>query len=501
MASRGDRAKARGFGLEEIGQTNSAVIGPNFMMAMFKADAEKASTGPQHLKELAKLGFPKCAELIAPLSCGVKDADAKRQELWSKAAYLYTLEDSPDLGPDGKAKCLYREMNRAMRNDDESLMLWASYIACLFFGGCGQYTASLTPPKMLPAKNQTTYRGFAMDRSLAAKYKRGDEFFWQSFVSTSKQRETSLKFAIDNTAAGQTPFLFTIEVPPYAERGGKACWVYELEDVSAFKGEGEEEVLLLPYSQFKVLEDASEVDGAVHIHIELFHQPLVKQLVTITVWVDQSGFESGSNRELAKHAFHTGKPHFRRQEFPTVLERDWGTFEDYRTLPGAMKGLALFTDPASALDWIKGELVKTPSIHFKLLVSGSQSEAFLKGYQKVAGKTPCEAMVFCGNLDKWKSFWEKSPRVQVKNDVASVKEFLTHTKYDKMDYNDFVTLDKYASETSPDQRIWYPWKRVENGVVYGGAGDASIYANPKNKNNFTQASYCLPDVPMQPFEN
>ena len=43
---------------------------------------------------------------------------------------------------------------------------------------------------------------------------------------------------------------------------------------------GEEEVLLLPYSQFRVLEDAREEEGAVHIHIELVAQPLVKQLVT-----------------------------------------------------------------------------------------------------------------------------------------------------------------------------------------------------------------------------
>ena len=128
--------------------------------------------------------------------------------LWSMAAYLYTLEESGDLDESGNPRCLYREMNLAMRNDDDSLMLWASYIACLFFGGCelglagnglrtgcgravdglcagcglaartensrnvsrcGAYTASLCPDSLLPAAKQTTYRGFAMDKSLAAR--------------------------------------------------------------------------------------------------------------------------------------------------------------------------------------------------------------------------------------------------------------------------------------------------------------------------------------------
>ena len=53
-------------------------------------------------------------------------------------------------------------------------------------------------------------------------------------------------------------------------------------------------------------------------------------------------------------------------------------------------------------------------------------------------------------------------------------------------------------------RVWYPWKRVEGGVVYGGAGSYSLYADYPGNTGYTggwqQGTGALPDVPMAPFE-
>ena len=41
------------------------------------------------------------------------------------------------------------------------------------------------------------------------------------------------------------------------------------------------------------------------VHIKLVGQPLIKQLDILTVWVDQGGFESGSNYKMAKQVAST----------------------------------------------------------------------------------------------------------------------------------------------------------------------------------------------------
>ena len=117
-----------------------------------------------------------------------------------------------DVDANGKGRVLYRELNWALRNDHPSLYAWASYMSALYFGGEQEYSASKCPVECLPKTSQTTYRGFSMDSALISRYHKGAEFFWQTFVSTSKFKEKSLDFARDSRAKGQASFLFVIEV-------------------------------------------------------------------------------------------------------------------------------------------------------------------------------------------------------------------------------------------------------------------------------------------------
>ena len=64
-----------------------------------------------------------------------------------------------------------------------------------------------------------------------------------------------------------------------------------------------------------------------------------------------------------------------------------------------------------------------------------------------------------------------------------------------------VPLAEVLSYT-PGQRVWYPWKRVEGGVVYGGAGayDYCVDGDWDCEGGWQQGSGALPDVPMAPFD-
>ncbi len=104
-----------------------------------------------------------------------------------------------------------------------------------------------------------------MDAKLAARYTKGLTFYWQTFVSTSQVKSESHKFAKDNCGAGQTPFLFNIELPPFREYG-PPFWLYNLSAVSAFPEEAE--VLLMPFTQFVVTADPSMTDGVMYIHLK-----------------------------------------------------------------------------------------------------------------------------------------------------------------------------------------------------------------------------------------
>jgi hypothetical protein len=105
--------------------------------------------------------------------------------------------------------------------------------------------------------------------------------------------------------------------------------------------------------------------------------------------------------------------------------------------------------------------------------------------------------------------WAHAPRVWVTVDVAEARAYLAHETYDPRAAGGgegegggaFVPLPEMASY-KPGVRVWYPWKRVEGGVVYGGAGadDCYIDGYKLSEGGWQQGSGALPDVPMAPFD-
>eukprot|EP01047_Picozoa_sp_COSAG01_P087344 COSAG01_NODE_20061_length_973_cov_1.213959_1_plen_294_part_01 len=293
----------------------------------------------------------------------------------------------------------------------------ASYLGGLFYGGNAEFTACPAPRSALPAAAQVTYRGLGMAAELRARYAEGRRFYWQSFVSTAKDRATSERFAVENhdAQAGQAPFLFAIELPAYKENGPTAFWAYELEGVTAFPGE--DEVLLPPYTRFEVAAPpARAASGAIEVRHRIVGQPLIRELERITVWVDPGGFEGGENLALARHAFRAGCPRFRLREAPEEMQQPWGVFRNFQVLPG-LEGLALFRDPAAALRWIGAQLAKSEGCLFKLLVSGGASRALFDGFDAAHGAAPYEALVYCGDAARWGAAWAHAPRVRVTADA------------------------------------------------------------------------------------
>ena len=406
----------------------------------------------------------------------------------------------------GQGESLYRDFNRALREDSEVLAAWGSYLGCIFYGGAAQFTSCLAPPSALPAAPQTTHRGFSMPAELAGRYPKGKRFFWQTCVSTSKSRETSETFAADSLSGcpdGHAAFLFVIELPAYNEQD---FWAYELEGVTACPGESE--VLLLPYTMFEVKEAPRAGARCTEIVLRVVAQPLIKELERITVWVDPSGFEAGSNRELAHHAFATGMPKFRTRDMPEVTQESWGALANYDTVPGHLDALALFTDAEAALRWMGEQLRKSSGVLFKLVASGRVSEQFFNGFNRAHGATPYEALVFCGDEAKWRAAWSEAPRVRVTSEPAVLREYLTHTMYDQTADKQVPLSEYQATFIAERARVHYPWRRVEGGVVYGGAGTYQCYAPsgvPEEEKKhlepgWQQATGTLPEVPMAPFD-
>jgi hypothetical protein len=529
-AARGARRAA--FGAEELGQTNASTVGPNLVRAMLKAQDQKGR-GPTHFAELGGAGFPRLGEQLAALAEGVKAecyqpgaaADARRAALWRAVAHAYTAESGAPRAcgwhrggctycrrgePGGADVSLFRELNWRLRADDAGLLGVASYLGCLFYGGHGEYTACPAPRSALPAVAQVTYRGLGMAAELRARYAEGRRFYWQSFVSTAKDRATSERFAVENhdAQAGQAPFLFAIELPAYQQNGLNPFWAYELEGVTAFPGE--DEVLLPPYTRFEVAAPpARAASGAIEVRLRVVGQPLIKPLQRITVWVDPTGFEGGENLALARHAFRAGCPRFRRREAPEEKQQPWGVFRIFHEL-GGLDGLALFRDPAAALRWIGAQLAKSEGCAlFKLLVSGGASRALFDGFDAAHGAAPYEALVYCGDAVRWRAAWAHAPRVRVTADAAEARVYLAHEVYDPRAAGGgegegggaFVPLAETASY-EPGVRVWYPWKRVEGGVVYGGAGGYERYVDgyELSEGGWQQGSGALPDVPMAPFD-
>jgi len=390
---------------------------------------------------------------------------------------------------------LYRELNWALRNDDASLDKWASYLTILFHGGEPTYCPGACPEDALPQEPQVTYRGFSMDGSLVSRYKKGDTFFWQTFVSTSKLQDQSLEFARKKVPEGQKSFLFSIDVPKYAKMGKDAQWAYELQGVSVYKEE--DEVLLLPYTMFEVKEAPTEADdGIVHVPIRMVMNPLIKMLDNITIWLDPNGFQQGNNKVLAHHAFMTTMPCFRLNEHGN--KDDPGNETAYGRLRGGIQALGLFTDTEAALKFAAEMLRMTSAIVFKLAVSGGASQKFLGQFFERFPWSPCNVMVFCGDEEKWKGEWSHAPRVQVTNNQTKFKTYLQHLRYVKQQ-DEFLPLDKVAdSKAAIDEKkkCYYSYRNVEGGVVYGSCGSIGSQADKDTKGKFLTGFGNFPDVPM-----
>ena len=88
--------------------------------------------------------------------------------------------------------------------------------------------------------------------------------------------------------------------------------------------------------------------------------------------------------------------------------------------------------------------------------------------------------------------------MRVTSSRDELREYLTHTKYNTFT-DAFVPLAEYPGareHIAAKKTVWYPWRRVEGGVVYGGAGWYNFYVEA----GWQQGSGTLPHVPMAPFD-
>jgi hypothetical protein len=231
-------------GLDEVGQTNSTIVGSNFMKALEK--------GYQHafgLKGFTDLKPGLQRQGIDPSSLDGPVGRAgghrprwpphrlatqqNKELIWTQCAQMYT------------GGSLYKALNCACRKDAVALLDFADFIGVLIFGGHirDQQVCSFAPQCTRPTTTLTVYRGFSLDPDLVSSYPAGQTFYWQSFVSTSLSVQTATSFAHNNTTATTAPFVFRISVPEYNPYGMRA---YDLSQISLFKSE--DEILLLPYT-------------------------------------------------------------------------------------------------------------------------------------------------------------------------------------------------------------------------------------------------------------
>jgi len=306
------------------------------------------------------------------------------------------------------------------------------------------------------------------------RYKRGRAFFWQAFVSTSVEEGPSMSFAKSNAHGKNVAVLFEIELPR-AHFQGDLFWCYSLEEVSAFPGE--KEVLVMPYTRFICTEEPRKDPGTSvwRVRVSAMSLPLSTVLDRLTVWVDPHGFGHGMNHELAKAAFVGGLPRFRTSED-----------DANSTIPGSLSGLALFTMPSAALGFIVEELHKWEATCIRFVVHSSCSVEFLEAYFSVDTVNPCEVLVFSQDVGHWEKYWSSHSHIRVTSDTNEVRDFLQHTVYD-FQQGDMVPFVDYGFLES--QVLWYPWRRIRGGTIYGGVGAPSHYTGA----SFESVRVQLPD--------
>jgi len=498
--------------IDEVGQTTSTTVGPNFVKLLQKANEEAGEpSGPVHLLQgLRKVGFPSVAEELEPYSRAAsrKAPLEDKHALWSRCAYNYTLPEHDyhlvDSAESGQiaGEPLYRAMNRAIRNDDPSLDSWAPFVGMLMYGGdrddFEHYRNVLAPESVRPRSSQVTYRGFAMDPALASRYSKGRTFFWQAFVSTGKDKDIAIDFAMTSVTQGMMPFLFEITVPSYKELD---FWVYDLETVSARDVTSQkQEVLLLPYTRFRSTADPTvDADGITHVLIEATDVPFVNVMNKLVVMVDSRGFASGTNWKLAKQAFLRSAPKFRESKEGKLQKRSWGEFREYGVLAGSLDGMGLFTDTSAAVKWMKSNLRKKPATMFLIVVCGDESVALVEEYEKSDTCNPCQILVFDSDAPRWVKQWAHCSHVRVTDDVQTAIAFCEPDKYD-IRRDAFLPMTRYSQTyvrgCMENKTIYYAWQEIPHGISYAGAGSYSYYVEP----GWNQAEGQLPDVTMLPFE-
>ncbi|CAF1153173.1 unnamed protein product [Adineta steineri] len=133
--------------------------------------------------------------------------------------------------------CIYVKLNEALRKGDKDvLLLFAPYIYSLL-GGLKEVKRHY---------HGTVYRGMGLESKPISTYRKGLLFYWPGFTSCTKDIQIATKWT------GCTA-VFIINI---SQRFAHAC--SSIEDISKFQSE--KEVLLQPYTCFRVLNDPSQYE-------------------------------------------------------------------------------------------------------------------------------------------------------------------------------------------------------------------------------------------------
>lgn len=183
--------------------------------------------------------------------------------------YLYTLESPP----------LYRQVNSCLRQDEglETVAGLVNHIR--------------SDMKKRSSSNGNfkgrVWRGVSIDEEAQDFYfKVGGSFMWQGFVSTSKSKDT-----VDLLFTNPGSIVFEIDVNCGEARG--TTYAVELSDISEYPDE--EEVLIYPYSGYKIID--VDMDGK---------SPLVKLVTHDTRLLerDEREKDEGSTNDMVLAAKH-----------------------------------------------------------------------------------------------------------------------------------------------------------------------------------------------------
>ncbi|CAF1392608.1 unnamed protein product [Adineta steineri] len=176
---------------------------------------------------------------IAMSNCE-KPADGLDQNE-SASIFLYTMEWEP------QEECLYHVLNKTLRTENrQKLRPWFSYLKLV-----------LTALQKLPAEKQTIWRGVTLD--LSQQYEVGKRYVWWAFSSCTR----SLAILESEQFLGKrgSRTLFSIEC-----QNGKKIRSHSYIDV-------EDEILLLPATQFEVISKLNPSSDLHIIHLKQVDPP------------------------------------------------------------------------------------------------------------------------------------------------------------------------------------------------------------------------------------